>query len=190
MTDLVALTCRIARALDAAGIDYAIGGAIALGFHAPPRGTQDIDLNLFVEPSAARAALDRLMDEGLEIDVATALASFGERGDARGTLDGVRIDLFVNSIPLHAHAHARRLRANLAGTPLWILSAEDLVTLKLLYFRPKDLDDTRRVLAVQGEAFDVGYVRVQLTDHVGSDDRRVAEFEVMVEMFGDPPKPA
>ena len=34
---------RIARALDAAGIAHAIGGALALGVHGVPRGTLDVD---------------------------------------------------------------------------------------------------------------------------------------------------
>jgi hypothetical protein len=177
MTDLVALTCRIARGLEGEGVDYAIGGAIALGFHAPPRGTHDIDLNLFVEADEARPALTVLADLGVELDLDSALSQCRERGDARGRLEGVRVDIFVNSVPLHPLAHARRKRVRLAGTPLWVLSAEDLVVLKLLFYRGKDIEDCRRVLALQGSAFDLAYAREQLVDHVGEDDPRTVTLD-------------
>ena len=40
---------RLADAFEAAGIDYAIGGAIAYGMHAPPRATNDVDVNTFAD---------------------------------------------------------------------------------------------------------------------------------------------
>jgi hypothetical protein len=41
----------VADALDRHGLPYAIGGAIALGFHAVPRATVDVDVNIFVPPA-------------------------------------------------------------------------------------------------------------------------------------------
>jgi hypothetical protein len=39
---------RIAQALEQAQIPYAFGGAIALAYYAAPRGTEDIDINVFL----------------------------------------------------------------------------------------------------------------------------------------------
>ena len=41
---------ELAAALDAEKCEYAIGGAIALGFWAEPRGTLDVDVTLFLPP--------------------------------------------------------------------------------------------------------------------------------------------
>ncbi len=51
---------RIARGLAAAGIDYAIGGALALNLWGPARGTRDVDVNLFVTEDRLDAAIDAL----------------------------------------------------------------------------------------------------------------------------------
>lgn len=110
MTDLVHFACHLAQELERRGVEYALGGALALGFHAPPRGTQDIELNLFVDPSGARAALAVLRDAGVEMDLDAAVDECRVRGDTRGVIDGVRVDIFVNSIPLHELAHRRRRR--------------------------------------------------------------------------------
>lgn len=43
------IAAHLAAALDAAGVPYAIGGAIAYGLWGDPRGTSDVDVNLFVD---------------------------------------------------------------------------------------------------------------------------------------------
>ncbi len=48
MTELdpVAVARIVADAMEAGGVPYAIGGAIALGYWGAARGTQDVDLNV------------------------------------------------------------------------------------------------------------------------------------------------
>lgn len=65
------------------------------------------------------------------------------------------------------------MKVELSGVPVYILSAEDLVVLKLLFDRPKDHVDIERLLAVQGDAFDLQYARRQLVEAMGEDDHRV-----------------
>ncbi len=40
MNDLVSITQRLTAGLERCGVPYAVGGALALAYHAPPRGTQ------------------------------------------------------------------------------------------------------------------------------------------------------
>jgi len=48
---------RIAASLDAAGIPFAVGGAITLNYYIEPRATRDIDLNVFVPEAEATRVL-------------------------------------------------------------------------------------------------------------------------------------
>jgi hypothetical protein len=52
---------RIADALESAGVSYAIGGALALAVAGVPRGTADVDVNVFV-PSGVVHFLGRVVD--------------------------------------------------------------------------------------------------------------------------------
>lgn len=175
--DAVEVSRVLADALEAARIPYAIGGAISYGYWAEPRGTHDVDLNLFVEPATAQRALEVLLAAGLKIDSEAALRTASERGDARGSFEGMRVDLFFNSIPLHDSAATRVRRLPLAGRPASILAAEDLIVLKLMFYRGKDLLDVEKVVAMQGEQLDRAYVRRWLVEMMGADDHRVSRWD-------------
>jgi predicted nucleotidyltransferase len=171
------LAVRIAQQLEGAGIPYAIGGAIAHGFWGNPRGTRDLDVYLFVSAEHAEPALDALVAAGVRLDRQRALKTGEERGDARGFYEDVPIDLFFMSIPIHEAAAGRTVQVKLLGHTIRILSAEDLVVLKLLFFRGKDIVDIERIVAIQGGRLDRGYVRRWLVDCVGADAERVRRWD-------------
>jgi hypothetical protein len=64
---------RVTQALDTAAIPHAVGGAIALGYHAEPRGTLDIDVDVFLPESGAGRVFGCLEPLGVVFDRATAL---------------------------------------------------------------------------------------------------------------------
>lgn len=171
------LAVVLAERLADAGIPYAIGGAVAYGYWGVPRGTQDLDLNIFVVAEDASPAVDVLIAAGVRFDRDAALASARERGDARGVYGDMPVDVFFLAIPLHESAARRTVVVGLLGRRIEILSAEDLVVFKLLFFRGKDVVDVERVLAAQGTRLDRDYVRRWLVDCVGSDDVRVARWD-------------
>lgn len=170
------LARAVADALEQKGLPYAIGGALALGFYAPPRATVDVDVNIFVPP-------ERDLDKALEAlngasfvaekePVALAQQACRE-GQFRGHIDGMRIDVFVPAIDFYAQLAERRRQVPLLGRPLWILGAEDLVVLKLMFNRRKDLADVEALLDEQGSAIDRTYIRQTLTALVGARDERL-----------------
>ncbi len=67
MSDLSELLFAVHDALERAGIPHAVGGAIALAYCTlDPRGTRDIDINVFVGPERAREVFAAL-PEGIEV---------------------------------------------------------------------------------------------------------------------------
>jgi hypothetical protein len=167
----------LADALESRSIPYAIGGAIAYGFHAPPRATNDVDLKVFLEPDALGPALEALGAAGAVLDAAASMRAAGERGDSSVAVRGMRVDVFVPSIPLYESARDRVQTVSLLGRPIRVLSAEDLVVFKMLFFRGKDLGDIERLLAFRGQDLDRAYVRRWLVELVGADDARVERWD-------------
>ena len=41
---------ELTKQLDAFGVDYAVGGALAVGLWSEPRSTIDVDITLFLDP--------------------------------------------------------------------------------------------------------------------------------------------
>lgn len=173
----------LADALERNGIPYAIGGAIALGFYAVPRATVDVDVNVFVSPERElERALGALRGAGFvpEVDPETVSRQAREEGQFRGTVRGIRVDVFVPAIPYYAELEGRRRQAVLLGRPLWVLAPTDLVVLKMMFFRRKDLADVEAVLRDQGPGFDRQWVRRKLAELAGEGDERVRVWDELV----------
>lgn len=183
-TDAAEAGLRIAGALEAAGVSYALGGALALGAHGVARGTLDVDVNVFVEPDGYRRVIDVLAALGVSIATPAALARAARDGMFVGTWNAIRIDVFVPSIPFAVEAGANRVRlVDDSGTAIWFLSAEDLAVFKLLFYRAKDLADLERLAAAQGPALDRAYVRRWIVDMMGPGDERVAAWDDICRRF-------
>ena len=172
----------VADVLERHNFRYAIGGAIALGFYAPPRATVDVDVNVFADPDKGLdSLLGALHDAGFvpEGTVQQLRRRATEEGQFRGSILGLRVDVFVPAVPFYAQLEGRRREVTLAGRPIWILGPEDLAVLKLMFFRRKDLADVEAIFRDQGSALDRDAVRRALIGLVGKDDERVAALEAI-----------
>lgn len=175
---------RIADQLEAAGVPYALGGALALGAAGFPRGTTDVDLNVFVEPSEAVRVAQLLQPLGIEFGSEDAIAvAADQKGLFIGYWDGMRIDVFVPSVPFSYEAGRTRVHAtNHVGWSGWFLSPEALAVFKLMFFRGKDLVDLERLVAGR-QRLDVDYVRRWIVDMFDQDDPRVQRWDDLIQRF-------
>lgn len=170
----------LADVLEEEGLAYAIGGAIALGYHSTPRATIDVDLNIFVDPvEGLSRALAVLARAGFETDggIQALARQAAEEGQFRGRASGMRIDVFVPAIPYYAELETRACTVSLMGRPLRILGATDLAVLKLMFFRRKDLADVEALLRSPEAKLDRSFVRAKLASLAGEESERVATWD-------------
>ena len=151
-----------------------------MAFTRSPRGTLDVDLNIFVDAEDPGEALDVLSAGGIALERAHAIATIASRGDLFLRHRGCRLDLFFNSIPFHASAARRTREVSLLGARVPILAPEDLIVLKLLFNRHKDVVDIERIVAA-GSALDWPYIRHWLIECVGEDDARMVALNTLRE---------
>ena len=176
----------LARALDAHGVSYALGGALALGLWAIPRATIDVDINVFVEPDGLDDLFAALRDLETPLDEAVARADNAREGMFTTRLGPYRVDVFTPSIPFSWEAERTKVVRDVEGQRVWFLCAEALAVFKLLFFRPKDIVDLQRLIAVQGERLDTSYVRQHVAKMLGEGDERVAKWDELVQTHGTP----
>jgi predicted nucleotidyltransferase len=172
----------VADALERHGLPYALGGAIALGFYAAPRATVDVDVNVFVPPAdELPRALAALADAGFtpDEDERRLQARANAEGQFRGSIGGMRVDVFVPAIAYYAQLASRRREVTLLGRRLWIVGPEDLVVLKMMFFRRKDLADVEAILRDQQSSLDRQFIRRHLIELVGAEDERLVALDTI-----------
>ena len=175
--DAAEVAKRLAQVLDERGQEYAVGGAIALGFWAEPRGTVDLDLTLYLSPEQPSECIRLLQQIGCDLNGTEALASLGEHGYCRATFQGLRVDTFLPTIPFYETARSRRRRVTLGEQEVAIWDPETLAVFKMMFFRRKDIADIEQILRIQAETLDRDWIRKQLVDIYGSRDPRVAQWD-------------
>lgn len=162
------------RSLDAAGIPHAFGGAIALAYWTlDPRGTSDIDVNVFAPATEPEAALSALPG-GIERPGGTA-ATVARDGQVRLWWDGTPVDLFFDYVPIHADAARNRRVVPFAGTEIAILGPIELAVFKAMFDRTRDWADIEAMIGAG--TLDLEETKRSLEPLVGADDPRFAALD-------------
>jgi hypothetical protein len=130
-----------------ADVPHAFGGALALAYHAEPRGTVDIDVNVFVPATDADRVLMPLADLG--VDVAGAATSAANHGQARAMWGDTPIDLFFSYDRFHDAADRGAVHVPFAGHVIRVLSAEHLAVCKVVFDRPRDWIDIEAMITLR-----------------------------------------
>lgn len=154
--------------LDAAGIPHAIGGAIALGYCVlEPRGTRDVDINVFVEPQRARDVF-AAMPEGVELSGA-ALEQAERDGQVRLKWGITPIDLFLSVLPFHDRVASHVKEVPFEGRTIPIVDCTGLAVFKAMFARPRDWVDIEAM--IEARSFDVDEAIRWIRKMVGDDER-------------------
>ncbi len=167
---------QLAEKLQSRGQEYALGGAIALGYWGSPRGTVDVDLTLFLSPEKLSDCMWLLQDVGCEFSSTNASQSLCEHGFCRVTFSGRDVDVFLPTIPFYEAACAAQ-KVDLDGQPIMVWDAESLAVFKMMFFRRKDLADVEQILRAQSSKFDRFWVRNQLAAMYGTRDPRLSNWD-------------
>jgi hypothetical protein len=161
-------------ALSDAGFPHAFGGAIALAYCTEePRGTRDLDVNVFAEPSRAGAVLAAL-PEGVTFGPADVRAAERD-GQVRVWWEDTPLDLFLDVHRFHRDVAAGVRMVPFTGREIPVLGCTALVVFKALFGRTRDWADIEAV-AEAGSA-DLTEANAWLRRVLGADDpisRRLA----------------
>jgi hypothetical protein len=161
----------VIEALEAAGVEYMLAGALAVAAWAEARSTQDVDIVINVPVERMAPLSQELEKRDMLVPADVILDLFLE----------TRADLPVNAIHLHTGykaeffllrpgdtyretAFARRRLVDL-GPPLgevYVHAPEDLILNKLHYFgishQPKHVRDIASILLAWGDELDLAYI--------------------------------
>lgn len=172
---------EIVESLESKQINYAVMGGLAVRALAIPRPTNDVDLTIQCTEVELPNLLRSWESEAIQVPEiylngwldrvgGMPLVKLKTRINSDYTVD---LDIFLCETPFQQSLLARRIKAEIGdGRSLWVVSPEDLVLLKLIANRPRDLVDVTDLLFIQGQ-LDESYMqlwaaRLGITDRLNT----------------------
>ena len=162
-------------------VKHALIGGVAFAYRSQPRATKDLDLILSVSRRASPSPLQELQRLGFEFDLMDTLREWTRFGMVVLSYQGIRIDWLKPVIPAYAHVLERATEEFWFGQPIRVASAEGLILLKLLAFRPQDQVDIQTLIAAQRDALDVDWIKSEWQTVAILDDPRMQAFLAWVD---------
>jgi hypothetical protein len=164
MTPLDRAVQAIVRVLESEHIDYAIVDGIANAVWGEPRATIDVDVTISVERA-------RLPDTILAIAAPFRVpvsepVSFVQQTRVLplDSNEGVRIDVIFALLPFELEAIRRARRVSIAGRTVSIVTPEDLVLMKIVSDRPRDLADAEAIVRRRRDDLDKSYLEPRVRE--------------------------
>jgi predicted nucleotidyltransferase len=177
LADLPAVAVRVSQRLTAAAIPHAISGSIAAMLHGYVRATLDVDLLVVTPRVRLPAVFDAVRAEGFDGADRAMLDEIARRYCAALSRGPLRFEVFVPVFPWHATLVQRAVLREIDGTQVPVVTVEDLVVLKMLWYRDKDAVDVPRLLEANRGKSDISYMRTTMAALLPADDARLAMFE-------------
>jgi hypothetical protein len=161
---------------------YVFGGQ-AVALHGAPRATEDIDVTVLAEASTP-AVLAALRAEGIIPRVEDAGFIATSRvipSDHRAS--GWKLDVVLGGPGLEELIAAGSVKRRVGRVVVPLLRLEHLLILKVLAYRPRDIADVSRLLAVNGARVDLAEVRELLAalEEAVAEGGLVARFDRILE---------
>ena len=174
--DITEFLKLILESLEAAGVEYLIGGAIAEWAWGEPRATQDLDIVINLPIKAVGRFSKELKKRNMLVPVDIILdAMVEDRADiplnAIHMYSGLKADLYLmrEGDALRQSAFQRRILVDY-GRPIgkvYVHSPEDLILYKLMYLglsgQPKHARDIAAILRAKKGHLDFGYIEDWVT---------------------------
>ena len=166
------------EALTQAKLPHAFGGAIALAYCTEePRGTRDLDVNIFSQPRDAAKVLGALPDEVIVRpgDVETA----EREGQVRVWWEDTPLDVFLNIHELHERFAGEVRWVAFEDHTIPVLGCTALIVFKALFNRTKDWADIEEI--IEARAGDLPQAIEWLKGVLGPEDSIVERLVSLVE---------
>jgi hypothetical protein len=164
MTTHEQVLLELARALERQGVPYMVIGGHANALWGEPRSTLDIDVTVWLEDEQIPELVEGLSPE-FTVLVTDAVGFVRETRvlplDAAG---GLRVDVIFGLLPFEEDAIRRAVPIEVGGQQVRFVTAEDLILLKIVSTRDRDLEDVRGIVRRRLKKLDVGYLEPRIRE--------------------------
>jgi predicted nucleotidyltransferase len=140
-------------------VPFAVIGGIAVSVRGELRATADVDLVLAIGVEEALGLVQALEDSAFE-PLFAGVTEVVRRSfilPVRHRSTGLRVDLALGLSGFEQQAIARAETVQFGECSVPVVTSEDLLLMKLLAGRPRDLEDIEGIVALRGNELDWDY---------------------------------
>jgi hypothetical protein len=173
MPSIIDVVVALSAIFERLRLRYAVGGALANNYWGILRATEDVDCLISLPAIQYQSfadelnAIDYTFRDAAGEYIPVTVPALREQVHQRGLMEcfsplldpPTRIELFVPVVPLQSEILHRAELVRVRGHQIPITTPEDLILLKLVFHRPKDLLDIRGILWVQRGKLDLEYMK-------------------------------
>lgn len=164
MTPLDRAVHDITNVLESLQIEYAIVGGIANAIWGEPRATIDVDVTVSVDEERLPGTVPALAAR-FRPAVANPVAFVQQtRVLPLDTDDGVRIDVIFALLPFELDAIRRATHVWIAGRTVHVVTVEDLILMKIVSERPRDVGDAEALVRLRARELDRDYLEPRIRE--------------------------
>jgi hypothetical protein len=138
---------------------YIIIGGIAAGTIGEARATGDIDIDIIINDADIPIFLGKLKKAGFKIPKDEHLESAIQTGIFRITYKNFYIDFLIATTEIEEEAFERSKKRPLYGVKAFFPTPEDMILLKIIPGRDKDLLDAKNIAVRHKGKLDVRYLK-------------------------------
>jgi Nucleotidyltransferase of unknown function (DUF6036) len=158
------LLADLAGALEGAGVSWFLFGAQAAILHGAARLTADVDVTVRLPPSLSNVALAEALErQRFRRRIADSL--FTEKTRVLPLVHlptTLPVDIVLAGPGIEDQFFDRVQVREIGSVPVRVASPEDIIVMKVLAGRPKDIDDVMAITAAYAEELDRAYIEVTL----------------------------
>lgn len=144
--------------LDELKYPYVIIGGLAVSLIGEPRMTLDIDFILSIPEKDIHNFLETAIKRGFGLNMKKELQRIKQTGTFRFSMGLFHADIILTSSEFESSVFKRRKKIKLAGKKTYFPSPEDLIILKIVAGREKDMLDAKSILIRHKNKLDRKYM--------------------------------
>ena len=154
---------KIVKFLNRGGYNYIIIGGVAASTLGEPRVTADVDVDIVINKEDVPDFLNKATKAGFKVPVKKCIESAHRIGVFQISFGDYHIDFIIASTDLESQACERRRVIQLHGVKAFFPTPEDLILLKIIPGRDKDLLDAKSIALRHKGKLDTRYLKTWAT---------------------------
>jgi len=144
--------------INASGVNYLIIGGVAVSVWGNIRLTEDLDLMIFISQKSVKLILKDAKYSGFRFAEKTVISQAKDAGVFKIFYKNYHLDFLIASTSLEESALKRKKKLTIFDREVFVPSKEDLLLLKIIPGRPKDMLDAESIATRHKGQLDIDYL--------------------------------